>query len=330
MLDAVAGGTRRGRRQHALRPRGACTRRASSFFQLSPPSPCLSPASPPPTHTHNHHLASVCSTTTTTDPLYVILTSAWQRGNVMDLFPPHGAVLCRTPTLWKSLQQYPTSPRATTQSSTLCGRGLPPPWPHPAPSSPTPRPLTSRWLLTGSTATGERALFPPPPNTHTRPARPPLSIVCPQCFDCDRCLCVHHCTTHTVAGTCVAALPRTIYVGTSCIQRPHLGLCTSPRSTPRTSTGGLAQRVFIARCLRRGRARLPGYPPFGSTGALRVCVGVVWCRGHNGVDVGACAMDPRGRFVATGEIGGRPRVHVWDAVTGTPVAKLAYLHRKGT
>jgi hypothetical protein len=53
------------------------------------------------------------------------------------------------------------------------------------------------------------------------------------------------------------------------------------------------------------------------------------CSGHNGIDIGACAMDPRGRFVASGEIGARPRVHVWDAVTGTSVAKLAYLHRKG-
>ena len=47
------------------------------------------------------------------------------------------------------------------------------------------------------------------------------------------------------------------------------------------------------------------------------------------MDIGAIAVDPRGRFAATGEVAPRARVHIWDAVTGNSVSKLAYLHRKG-
>lgn len=56
---------------------------------------------------------------------------------------------------------------------------------------------------------------------------------------------------------------------------------------------------------------------------------VVLYSGHNGVDVSALAMDPRGRYVATGEMNGKPRIHLWDSVTGNSVMRLPYLHRKG-
>lgn len=52
-------------------------------------------------------------------------------------------------------------------------------------------------------------------------------------------------------------------------------------------------------------------------------------KGHNGIDVGSIAMDSRGRFAASGEITPRPRVHIWDSVSGLPVIRLSFLHRKG-
>jgi hypothetical protein len=51
--------------------------------------------------------------------------------------------------------------------------------------------------------------------------------------------------------------------------------------------------------------------------------------GHNGIDVGALTVDPRGRYVATGELGLTPRIHIWDALTGQQINRLQYFHRKG-
>ena len=55
----------------------------------------------------------------------------------------------------------------------------------------------------------------------------------------------------------------------------------------------------------------------------------LYFRGHNGIDIGSLAMDPRGRYAATGEISPQPRIHIWDAITGQPIARLQFLHRKG-
>jgi len=52
-------------------------------------------------------------------------------------------------------------------------------------------------------------------------------------------------------------------------------------------------------------------------------------RGHNGIDVGSVAVDPRGRYAASGEVTSHPRIHIWDAVTGAQIARLPHLHRKG-
>lgn len=51
--------------------------------------------------------------------------------------------------------------------------------------------------------------------------------------------------------------------------------------------------------------------------------------GHVRAPTTTTAVDPRGLFAATGELAPYPRVHIWSAATGAPVAVLPHLHRRG-
>ena len=51
-------------------------------------------------------------------------------------------------------------------------------------------------------------------------------------------------------------------------------------------------------------------------------------RAH-GSEIAALAVSADGRFIASGENGHRPRVHVWQASTVTQVCLLPEFHRQG-
>ena len=50
-----------------------------------------------------------------------------------------------------------------------------------------------------------------------------------------------------------------------------------------------------------------------------------FCLGLHDADITALAVDPSGRFVATGQAGARPCVRVWCAHTGRPLVDPALL-----
>ena len=54
---------------------------------------------------------------------------------------------------------------------------------------------------------------------------------------------------------------------------------------------------------------------------------LVLCSGHDD-DIVSLAADPTGRFVATGQIGAKPRVHIWDSESGANLVTLPLVHRR--
>jgi len=52
----------------------------------------------------------------------------------------------------------------------------------------------------------------------------------------------------------------------------------------------------------------------------------VFYAGHDD-DILSVAVDPTGRFAASGQLGYRPRVHVWDALSGRALCVLPVVHR---
>ncbi len=49
--------------------------------------------------------------------------------------------------------------------------------------------------------------------------------------------------------------------------------------------------------------------------------------GHDD-DIVSLAVDPTGNFVATGQLGARPRVHIWDSESGARLCVLPLVHRR--
>jgi len=66
-------------------------------------------------------------------------------------------------------------------------------------------------------------------------------------------------------------------------------------------------------------------------------IGVIYDRGDHKQQfyqkhkrkISTLCISPQGRFAASGEIGLRPRIHIWDAQTGAQIILLPEFHRKG-
>jgi WD40 repeat protein len=61
------------------------------------------------------------------------------------------------------------------------------------------------------------------------------------------------------------------------------------------------------------------------TAFLRGCA--MACSGHDD-DIVSLAVDPSGNFVATGQLGAKPRVHIWDSESGSRLCVLPLVHRR--
>jgi WD40 repeat protein len=54
---------------------------------------------------------------------------------------------------------------------------------------------------------------------------------------------------------------------------------------------------------------------------------VALCSGHDD-DIVSLAIDPTCNFVATGQLGAKPRVHVWDSESGCRIVQLPLVHQR--